>query len=89
VPTCTFQPSLSTASTKTDKTFDLRLVCGHKLSLTSRPNPRKRWPDPQTCPTCNKKQRVVELYSPKAAVSRLTSPLAPAKYKKALESGKR
>ena len=78
-------PSLSTASTKTDNSVTLRLVCGHKLVVASRPNPRKKWPDPQMCETCKKKQRVGEIHGPKVSATNITAPTAPKDYVKKLK----
>jgi hypothetical protein len=55
----------------------LRLECGHKIELDSRPNPRKVWPDPQFCETDKKKKRVVEINSKTETCIRDTSPTAP------------
>jgi hypothetical protein len=70
-------------------THTLRLECGHVIQTVGKPNPRKVWPDPQLCPTHKRKQRVVEIKSPRVEVSHLTSPYAPKKYKRLLEKGKR
>lgn len=68
--------------------FILVLVCGHKIVVSSRPNPRKDWPDPQMCETCKKKRNVGEIRSPRVEVSHDTAPTAPAWYKKALKKGR-
>lgn len=83
--------SSSIVNTKipSDKLHLLRLTCGHKIESNGRPNPRKRWPDPQMCETCKKKIRVVELHYPKIVAVNLTAPNAPKKYLAALKKGKR
>lgn len=41
--------------------------CFHTEVVTARPNPRKKWPDPRTCPGCKRKRRVCEIhFLPKA-----------------------
>jgi len=69
--------------------FTLRLECGHNLGAETRPNPRKMWPDPQTCESCKKKKRVVEIWSPRVSVANLTAPGAPKDYVKQLKKGLR
>lgn len=46
-------------------TITLRLACAHTQRVTERPNPRKRWPDPQPCEACGprKVRRVVEIHT--------------------------
>lgn len=73
--------SSSTARTATDK-IRLRLQCGHWLAVDSRPNPRKKWPDPQTCEDCKGKRRVVEIWGRKVDATNLTAPNAPKDYVK-------
>lgn len=74
------------AKSKTE--VELRLNCGHKMIAATRPNPRKVWPDPQTCSECKKKMRVVEIKTLNPPVTtRLTSPTAPKKYIKKLQKG--
>lgn len=41
----------------------IRLACGHEFEVESRPNPRKEWPDAQTCPTHKRKHRVTEIHT--------------------------
>lgn len=83
----TSAPSSFTATTKipSDKLYVVRLNCGHKIESNGRPNPRKKWPDPQMCMDCKKKMRVVEIDYPTVTTIRLTAPSAPKKYIKKLE----
>lgn len=35
--------------------------CFHREVVDAVPNPRKKWPDPRTCPGCSRKRRVCEI----------------------------
>lgn len=48
---------------KPEITIRIRLACGFEYAVDSRPNPRKAWPDAQTCPDCKRKHRVVEIHT--------------------------
>lgn len=81
----TSAPSLSSEITKAKVVVWLQ--CYHKLYLDARPNPRKKWPDPQMCPTCKKKMRVVEIHGPRVETTNITAPNAPKHYIKRLKKG--
>jgi hypothetical protein len=48
---------------KAKPSIRIRLACGHEFPVEARPNPRKEWPDAQTCPTHKRKFRVTEIHT--------------------------
>lgn len=62
--------------------IEIRLSCAHRYKVEKRPNPRKEWPDPQTCPECKKKLRVTEIHTKDPSAMRDTSMKLTAKPKR-------
>lgn len=79
-----FSSLLGGSLAKQAKVIKIMFECGHKIVVESRPNPRKIWPDPQSCVICKKKKRIVEIQQETEIGTNLTSPTAPVKYKKRL-----